>query len=115
MHELPATRGILAIALDSARAAHAERITSIDICVGEMTSIVDDSIQFYFDVLAKNTFAAGARLNFRREPGQGTCLNCAAQFAVKPPLDPECPECRAFTVRVSGGNRFFVESIEVDE
>jgi hydrogenase nickel incorporation protein HypA/HybF len=115
MHELPATRGILAIALDTARANNATRVKSIDIHIGEMTSIVDDSVQFYFDVLSKNTEAAGAVLNFKREPGVGTCLNCAATFAVRPPLDPECPECRAFMVRVTGGNRFFLESIEVDE
>jgi hydrogenase nickel incorporation protein HypA/HybF len=115
MHELPATRGILAIALDTARANNATRVKSIDIHIGEMTSIVDDSIQFYFDMLSKDTAAAGAVLNFKREPGIGTCFNCSASFAVRPPMDPECPECHAFTVRVTGGNRFFMESIEVDE
>lgn len=115
MHELPATRGILAVALDTARDVQATRVTAIDVCIGEMTSIVDDSVQFYFDILAKDTAAAGARLHFNREPGTGTCLSCGQTFAVKPPLDPECPYCRAFAVRVSGGNRFFVESIEVDE
>lgn len=115
MHELPATRGILALALETAHAARAKRIRSIDICVGELTSIVDDSVQFYFDVLSKNTIAAGARLNFKREPGQGTCLSCCRTFEVKPPLDPECPFCHECSVRVTGGNRFLVESIEVDE
>lgn len=115
MHELPATRGILALALETAREAKAERINSIDIRIGELTSIVDDSVQFYFDVLSKNTAAAGARLNFIREPGMGTCLNCSQTFGVKPPLDPECPLCHAYSVRVTGGNRFLLESIEVDE
>ena len=115
MHELPATRGILAVAIDSAREVNAQRITSIDIHIGEMTSIVDDSVQFYFDILSKDTLAAGAKLNFMREPALGTCVNCAQTFAVKPPLDPECPHCRTYGVHVSGGNRFFVESIEVDE
>ena len=115
MHELPATRGILALALDTAKKAQAERITSIDIRIGELTSIVDDSVQFYFDVLSKDTAAAGARLNFIREPGVGTCLSCTKTFAVKPPLDPECPFCHAYSVQVTGGNRFLVESIEVDE
>ena len=115
MHELPATRGILAIALDTARETRAQRITAIDIHVGELTSIVDDSVQFYFDILSKDTPAAGATLNFKREPGTGLCTNCSKSFAVRPPLDPECPHCKAFAVRVSGGNRFFVESIEVEE
>ena len=48
MHELPVTEGILAVALDAASRHHASRITTIDLVIGELGSIVDDSIQFYY-------------------------------------------------------------------
>ena len=115
MHELAATTALLQVALDIALEVGARRVLAVDVVIGDLTSMVDDSVQFYFDILARDTPAAGARLNFRREPGTGTCLNCGKSFAVRPPLDPECPHCSEYTVRVSGGNRFFVESIEVDE
>ena len=62
MHELSVTENIIAIAERHARAAQATRIVSIRLVIGELSSIVDDSIQFYFDHLAANTLAAGATL-----------------------------------------------------
>ena len=55
MHELPATQGMLDVALEAGLAAGCERITEIHLVVGELTSIVDDSVQFYFDILARGT------------------------------------------------------------
>jgi hydrogenase nickel incorporation protein HypA/HybF len=115
LHELPATEGILATALETARGAGAERILAIDVVVGELSSIVDDSIQFYFDILSRDTPAAGARLHFRREPGRAECPVCRYVYAVKPPLDPFCPECGDGLVCVTGGQEFYIESIEVDD
>lgn len=115
MHELPATQGMLSLALDAARDAGAERVLAIDVVVGELASIVDDSVQFYFDVLSRGTAAEGATLRFRREPGVADCLHCGASHAVKPPLDPLCPACECPSLRVTGGREFYIESIEVED
>jgi hydrogenase nickel incorporation protein HypA/HybF len=115
LHELPATQGILATALETAREAGAERILVIDLVVGELSSIVDDSIQFYFDILSRDTPAAGARLRFRREPGRAECIECRHAYDVRPPLQPYCPACEQGLVRVTGGQNFYIESIEVDD
>lgn len=115
MHELPATQGILATALETAEEAGGGRIVAIDLVIGEMSSMVDDSVQFYFDVLSRDTAAAGAVLRFRREPGEARCLECGHTYGARPPLEPSCPACRVGIVRVSGGQQFFIESIEVDD
>jgi hydrogenase nickel incorporation protein HypA/HybF len=115
MHELPATQGILATALETARDAGGGRVRAIDLVIGEMSSVVDDSVQFYFDVLSRDTPAAGAALRFRRIPGEATCLACGHSYGVRPPLDPYCPACNDTLVSVTGGQQFYIESIEVDE
>lgn len=115
MHELPATQGMLDVALEAARDAGADRITEIHLVVGELTSIVDDSVQFYFDILAKNTPAAGALLIFNREPARMTCGACGHEEDVVPPLSPSCPVCDSLRLEVTGGQAFRVESIEVDD
>lgn len=115
MHELPATRGMLQVALDAAERVGAERILAIDLVVGELTSVVDDSVQFYFDIVSRGTAAEGAVLRFRREPAVLECLACGHGEDVVPPLSPTCPSCGSLRLRVHGGQAFSVESIETED
>jgi len=114
VHELGATQNLLEIALEAAARAGATRVLGIDVVIGELTSMVDDSVQFYFDALSRDTPAAGARLNFRREPALASCSACGHQAPVRPPLSPTCGACGAHALTVAGGQAFYVESIEVD-
>jgi hydrogenase nickel incorporation protein HypA/HybF len=115
MHELQATRGMMEVAVEAATAAGARRILAIDVVIGEMTSMVDDSVQFYFDILSRDTLAAGAVLQFRRVPALGQCRACDHGFDAKPPLPRACPRCGSLALEVSGGQEFYVDSIEVDD
>lgn len=115
MHELPATQGMLQVALDAAAEAGGGRIREIHLVVGDLSSMVDDSVQFYFDLLSKGTVAEGARLVFRRERATLTCTGCGLKTGVQAPLPPACPRCQDLRIRVSGGQAFRVDSLEVDE
>jgi hydrogenase nickel incorporation protein HypA/HybF len=115
MHELSVTQSILSLALETAQGHGSDRITAIDLVIGELSSIVDDSVQFYFDLLSRGTPAEGARLQFRREPATATCLDCGRQFSVSAPLSHFCPACGGIRLQVTGGREFYVESIEVDD
>ena len=115
MHELPVTQGILSVAIEAAQQHGGHPITDIYLVIGELSSIVDDSVQFYFDLLSKDTLAEGATLHFRREPAQATCWDCGHTFEVRPPLTPLCPACQSPRLHVTGGREFYVESIEIDD
>lgn len=116
MHELPVTESIINVAVESAQKANANRITAINLVIGDLSSIVDDSVQFYFDLLSKDTLAEGARLNFRREPATAACLDCGHQFTVSPPLMfIMCEKCNSVRLQVSGGKDFYIDTIEVDD
>ena len=113
MHELPATEGILNVALEAARQNNARRIIAIDLVIGELAGIVDDSVQFYFDILSKDTIAEGAQLVFQRTPATFRCRDCGNIFTSNE-RDFTCPHCGQISIDVVAGNEFRVESIEVE-
>ncbi|MCB2179812.1 hydrogenase maturation nickel metallochaperone HypA [bacterium] len=114
MHELPVTENILKIALDHAKEVHATKITNIYLVIGQLSSIVDDSIQFYWDFLAKDTIANGATLHFRRLPIKLQCIECGTNYE---PNNKElnCPECNSQKFLVIQGEEFFLEAIDIDK
>ena len=76
MHELAVTESILNIAVQHASQAGAVRVTDLHLVIGQLSSIVDDSVQFYWDMISEGTICAGAELHFERRPATLKCLDC---------------------------------------
>ena len=113
MHELSITQSILSIVLEKANVAHASKVSKINLVIGELSGIVDECVQFYFDFLSRDTIAAEATLSFRRSPTQLRCRNCATVFAPGNG-DWACPGCREQKIEIISGRELYVESIEVE-
>ena len=113
MHELPITESLLEIALRHAEKAGAERITRLNMVIGELSSIVDDSVQFYWDIVSKDTIAEGAELHFERVDGTLRCLGCGHTFPLNH-RDFACPACGEKKVVAVGGDYFRLDSIEIE-
>jgi hydrogenase nickel incorporation protein HypA/HybF len=113
MHELSVTESLLKIALNHAEKANAKRVTDLNIVIGDLASMVDDSIQFYWEIIAKGTIAEQAKLNFRRVPAQLQCMTCSETYQ---PTDRElaCPKCNGINVKIITGEEFALESIDVE-
>jgi hydrogenase nickel incorporation protein HypA/HybF len=109
MHELAITENILAIAQKHAKG---QRITALHLVIGQMASIVDDSVQFYWDTISQGTSAEGAKLHFRRIPTEFKCRDCEVCFT---PIKDNytCPNCGSLRLIIVAGEEFFLESIEV--
>ena len=114
MHELAITQSILDIVLKEAGAAGASKITRVNVVIGELSGVVSDSVQFYFDFLTKDNAAEGAMLNFKMVPTVLKCRECSTEFS---PQDSSwvCPQCQGSGMEVLAGRDCFVESIEVAE
>ena len=112
MHELSVTQSLLEIALRHAEPAGANRITDLHLVIGEFATIVDDSVQFYWDMISEGTKAEGARLHFQRTSALMHCLDCDHSFE---PDEGEllCPVCAGARIQLIKGDEFFLESIDV--
>ncbi len=113
MHELGVTENILHIALRHAEDAQASRITDVYLVIGDLSSIVDESVQFYWDFVSEGTIAEKAKLHFRRIAAQMSCLDCQTTYV--PNNDLACPACGSTKIKVTAGEEFYLEAIDVEE
>ncbi|MCZ2126636.1 MAG: hydrogenase maturation nickel metallochaperone HypA [Anaerolineales bacterium] len=113
MHELPAAQALLKIALERAEKANAKQIVALYIVVGELSSMVDDSVQFYWETIAKDTIAEKATLRFRRVSAELQCMICFHKYR---PSQSEliCPQCGGVGAKIISGEEFFLEAIDVE-
>ena len=122
MHEASITQAMLDMALEHAQG---QRITDIYLQVGQMSLVVPECVEFYFEFLSKGTMAEGAKLHFEIVPIEITCPDCGRQadlsdWAEDPPrtimveaLARGC-QCGSNNLRVTGGTDFNMVSLEVE-
>jgi hydrogenase nickel incorporation protein HypA/HybF len=113
VHELAVTQNLLETVLLEAKSAKAEKITIISLVIGDLSGVVGDCVQFYFDVLKKGTIAETAVVKFISVPVELKCRGCG--FGFKPVSDLwVCPECGDQSVEITGGRDCYIESMEVE-
>jgi hydrogenase nickel incorporation protein HypA/HybF len=113
MHELALTEKMLKLVLSEAESHQAVKIIKIKIKIGELSGIIEDCVEYYFQLAARDTLAAGAELEFIRCKAVLFCPKCRREFEKKPP-DFNCPDCGNLCRLTDSGRECFVESIEVE-
>lgn len=109
MHELPVVLDIINVVTDEAKKQNFTKVTSIDLVIGELSSIIDESVQMYFDIASRDTPCQNARLTFEHIPATLKCRNCSLEFPHKKSF--QCPECNGDAYLVKGsGTEFYIKS-----
>ncbi len=113
MHELPVTQSALEIALRHAEAAEAERVTEVHIVIGDLSSYIDEAVQFYWEILTAGTIAEGSQLRFTRIPAEMECMGCGYRYS---PAEEDfaCPKCEGIQLNIVSGDEFLLQDIEVE-
>jgi hydrogenase nickel incorporation protein HypA/HybF len=111
MHEMAITQGIIELCENH---AGGRKIISVDVEIGELSSVVPDAVKFCFEACSSGTLLEGARLNIHRIPGRGSCSKCGAEMPLASLFDP-CGACGSYGVTVAAGEEMRVREIEVDD
>jgi hydrogenase nickel incorporation protein HypA/HybF len=113
MHELYATQAILEKAIEKAGEGNAKQITNLYLVVGEISTYSDESVQFYWDQISRDTIAANARLHFRHVEAELQCMACFTKYK---PKEGEivCPKCGGVGAKILSGEEFFLEAFDVE-
>lgn len=113
MHELSVTQSMLNLVLEEAALRNVNKVTKVNLVIGELTGLDGESIKFYFDVLSENTIAHGAELNFTKVRAQFKCRECGNVFE-RDNFTFNCPICGAKGIMANKGKEFYIDSIEVE-
>jgi hydrogenase nickel incorporation protein HypA/HybF len=89
-------------------------VTAVTLVIGDLTSIVDDSVAFYFDIMTKGTLLEGAVLLFKRIAPEFVCTTCGHVITGRS-IGIRCPDCGGKSIVADKGQEFYIESIEVDD
>jgi hydrogenase nickel incorporation protein HypA/HybF len=111
MHEMAITEGIIDLCLLHAAG---RRVRSVDVEIGNLSSVGTEAIEFCFDACSRDTLLEGATLSIVRIAGQGECLECGAILPMIE-LFAACQECGSNRVTIIAGEELRVREIEVDD
>ena len=113
MHELAITEGIIHAAVPEAEKYGAKRILSINLKIGELSGVLPECIQYYFDIASRGTIAENARLVVEKIPATIHCPDCGYDGIVDR-KKIRCPGCGGINYKLTGGQEYFVDSLEAE-
>ena len=111
MHEMSIAGAVVATV---EKHAEGRPTSSVTLRVGRLRQVVPESLEFYFEFVARGTVCEGATLVLEVIPGQLTCSACGHEWELDEPAF-WCPACASSDVRITAGNELELDSIEVEE
>jgi hydrogenase nickel incorporation protein HypA/HybF len=111
VHELSLSSAIVNTV---AKHAAGRRVTVVNLRVGRLRQVIPDTLEFYFEFVARDSVCEGARLEQEVIPARLRCRVCGDEWEIEIPAF-RCPACAGSDVEVASGDEFEVESIEVEE
>jgi len=111
MHEYPVTLEIIRQAEAACLADGGLTVDEITIVAGESCGYLPESIELYFDIVARGSLCEHARLVFIRIPPKLRCAHCGGLF-IRKPFSFQCPECGGEGEPTDIGREFYIKSVK---
>ena len=111
MHEMAIAQSLLDIVLEESLKHRLEQVKTIRLQVGALAAVVPESLAFCFDMLCKDTIAAGAVLEIETVPVIARCHECNTTFEVEDHVFV-CPQCGEPTLSLISGRELSLVNIE---
>jgi hydrogenase nickel incorporation protein HypA/HybF len=104
---------VLQIVENAARREGLRRVRAVWLEVGQLSSVEPEAMRFCFDAVARDSVAAGARLEIVVTAGAAWCIECAERVALAE-LGAPCPRCGGYQLRVTAGAEMRVKELEAE-
>lgn len=113
MHELSITSEILDVVLSELATEDYNKVTRVDITIGDFSGIVSENVNYYFKLLSRDTPAAGAALTFKYKKSKFRCDSCGKIYE-RCDFSILCPVCKSRGTLVESCTSTYINSIEVE-
>jgi hydrogenase nickel incorporation protein HypA/HybF len=115
MHELSIAASIVESVTESASAYPGARVIAVRLRVGALASVIEDSLQFCWELASEGSPVAGAKLVINMLPVIVHCDACGADSEIEGVQSFRCPRCGELTADLRQGRELEIESIELED
>ena len=115
MHELSIAASIVEAVTESASAYPGARVKEVRLRLGALASVVDDSLQFCWELATEGSPLAGAALVINKLPVIVHCDACGVDTEIEGVQSFRCPRCGEPAADLRQGRELEIEAIDIEE
>jgi hydrogenase nickel incorporation protein HypA/HybF len=114
MHELSIASSIVDTVTESAAAYPGSRVIQVRLRVGALAAVVEDSLQFCWELATQGTPLSGSTLVIHALPVTVSCPACRLDSQLESLQSLRCPKCGE-PANLIQGRELEIESIEIED
>ncbi|WP_420238110.1 hydrogenase maturation nickel metallochaperone HypA [Telmatobacter bradus] len=115
MHELSLVASIVDAVTESVANYPGSKVTEVRLRLGALADVVEDPLQFCWDLTVADTPLATAKLTITKVPVLVHCDHCAQDLELESLQSFRCPRCHEPVTNILQGREMEIESIEIDD
>ncbi|AGH82393.1 hydrogenase nickel insertion protein HypA [Psychromonas sp. CNPT3] len=113
MHEMSISLDTVNLVVESAKNQGFKKVTAVWLEIGALSCIEAGTIEFCYEIAARDTIAEHSILHIESVAGQAYCFVCATDVILNQ-RGNACPNCDGFQLQVIQGEELRVKEIEVE-
>ena len=114
MHEFSIIQNLIPQIEEFLLKGNYKKVNKILLEVGVMSGVIQDALEFAYDICSKGSAIEGAALSIRMVPVSASCDKCFIKFEVHD-YSFLCPQCNGTDLKLLSGNELTIKEIEVEE
>ncbi|SPE28166.1 putative hydrogenase nickel incorporation protein HypA [Candidatus Sulfotelmatomonas gaucii] len=115
MHELSIAASIVEAVTESAAPYPGARVKEVRLRVGALASVIEDSLQFCWQLATEDTPLTGSVLVINKLPVIVHCEACGVDAEIDGVQSFRCPRCGELAADLRQGRELEIESIELED
>jgi hydrogenase nickel incorporation protein HypA/HybF len=113
MHEMGIAQELVRIALDALpQDLENPKVETLNLKIGKLSSVVEHSLTFCFEIITKDTPLENARLKIESVPVRIRCTGCGKEWEADTPVF-QCSDCEQGKVEMLSGREIEIISMEL--